>query len=71
MAHWQLTPQEIESLATPISQIMAKSAALAQLGEHSEAIALVTACFTIFVPRIVISSSMKPKKENKKNVRNT
>ena len=69
MAHWQLTPQEIESLATPLSQIMEKSAALAQLGEHSEAIALVTACFTIFVPRIVISSSMKPKKENKKNVR--
>ena len=69
MAHWQLTPQEIESLSTPISQIMAKSAALAQLGEHSEAIALVTACFTIFVPRIVISSSMKPKRENKKNVR--
>lgn len=65
MAHWQLTPAEIESLATPISNIMAESEAFAKVAEHSDALALITACFTIFVPRVVISIATMPKKEVK------
>lgn len=64
MAHWQLTPDEINKLSLPLSNIMDKSGVLTELGEHADAIALVTACFTIFAPRIAISvANYKIKKE--------
>ncbi len=70
MAHWQLTPQEIESLSTPITNILAKSEAFANMEEHSDAIALVTACFTIILPRAILTiNQMSKKKERKENVR--
>lgn len=69
MAHWQLTPNEIQQLANPIGNMMSKSEAFAQLGEHADAIALVTAVFTIAVPRVVISLSLaQQNKEKKQNV---
>lgn len=67
MAHWQLTPTEIEQLAQPITNMLAESEAFQGLQEHSDAIALVTACFTIFVPRIVLTVATMPKKESKKD----
>lgn len=64
MAHWQLTPDEINKLSVPLSNMMEKSGVLTELGEHADAIALVTACFTIFAPRIAISvANYKIKKE--------
>lgn len=64
MAHWQLTPDEINKLSIPLSNIMDKSGVLTELGEHADAIALLTACFTIFAPRVAISvANYKIKKE--------
>lgn len=67
MAHWQLTPKEIESISTPLSNMIAKSEALEAMAEHSDALALATACITIVVPRAVISISQM--KEVKKHER--
>lgn len=67
MAHWQLTPQEIDAISSPLSNILAKSEAFSTLEEHSDAIALVTACMTAFVPRALIT--YQTIKENKKNDR--
>ena len=68
MAHWQLTPKEIESLSNPLANMLAKSEALQGMAEHSDAIALATACVTIMVPRAVISfTQIKEMKEVKKN----
>lgn len=67
LAYWQLTPTEIDSLAIPIAELLGKSESFEKLGEHSDAIALFTACLTIFVPRILILlKSQKNKKELKK-----
>ena len=65
MAHWQLTPKEIESVSNPLANMIAKSEALNTLSEHSDAIALVTACATIILPRAVITvSQMQERKKN-------
>ena len=65
MAHWQLTPSEIESISKPLSNILSNSDAFKGLAEHSDAVALVTACVTILLPRLVITATMK--KERRKN----
>lgn len=70
-AHWQLTPTEIESLATPISNMISKSDAISDLAEHSDAIALVTACATIFVPRGIISLQNRKEKKQKHETKRT
>ena len=65
MAHWQLTPKEIETVSNPLANMIAKSEALNTLAEHSDAIALVTACATIILPRAVITvSQMQERKKN-------
>lgn len=70
-AHWQLTPSEVESIANPLSNILANSKAFESMGEHADAIALVTACFTVLLPRIIITVSQnKAKKGVTKNVHN-
>lgn len=66
MAHWQLTPSEVESIATPLSNILEESEAFKGLSEHSDAVALTIACITILLPRIVISS-VQSKERRKKN----
>lgn len=66
-AHWQLTPDETKALAQPIANMMAKSEALGQINEHSDAVALATAAFTIMMPRIILTSNIR--KEKKKNDR--
>lgn len=64
MAHWQLTPDEINKLAIPLTNILGNTGLLEELGAHGDSIALVTACFTIFAPRIAISvTNHKIKKE--------
>ena len=65
--HWLLTEKEINSISEPLSKMLAESTALEKLGEYSNQIALVTACTTIFVPRLIITASKK--KEVKKIAR--
>lgn len=62
-----LTPAEAKQIAEPLSNILAKNEALAgAMSEHGDAVALVTACFMIFVPKF-IAYKQNPKKEKKKN----
>lgn len=61
--YWQLSEAEVTQLATPLTNIMSKSDALTSMSEHSDAFALVTACFTILVPRAIMTMQMLPKKE--------
>lgn len=51
---WALKPEEANQLATPIANMIAKSEHLKNLGEHADAIALVTASVMIFGPRTYI-----------------
>ena len=53
--HWALTESEINSITDPLSKMLAESEAFANLGQYSNQIALVMACVTIIVPRMIIS----------------
>lgn len=48
-----ITKEEAEQIAIPLANIIAKNDAFNGIGEHSDSIALVTACFMIFVPRVI------------------
>ena len=63
--HWALSQNEIESITTPLSKIIAENENLKAISEHTNGIALVMACFTVFVPRLIITT--KQNKEKKKN----
>ena len=63
MEIWNLTADEAKQIAEPLGNILAKNDALSNaVGEHADALALVSACFMIFVPKLVIYLSTKPKK---------
>ena len=65
-SHWLLSEAEANQIAEPLANIIAKNESLKALGEHADAIALVTACLMIFAPRIfttVMINKSKPKKE--------
>lgn len=67
MEMWALSEVEAEQLAAPIANIIEKNEKLAAMSEHTDAIALMTACFVIFVPRFMMWSEMqKAKKQIKK-----
>ena len=62
--HWLLSDSEIESITTPLAKMLAESEIFEKLGEHSNQIALVTACVTVFMPRIIKTTMiMKEKKK--------
>jgi hypothetical protein len=63
MEIWNLTTEESKQIAEPLSNILSKNQALANaVGEHADAFALVTACFMVFLPKVIIYMSTKPKK---------
>lgn len=64
---WALQENEATQLATPIANMIAKSEKLQQLGEHSDAIALVTASMMIFAPRAIIFNQQQKQKKINKN----
>lgn len=65
-AHWKMTQKEVQSITEPLGNILAKSDYMTQISEHSDAIALVLACGTIFIPRIIITVNMEKEKKPKK-----
>lgn len=65
-AHWKMTEKEVQSITEPLGNIIAKSDYMNQIAEHSDAIALVIACGTIFIPRIVITANIQKEKRPKK-----
>lgn len=67
MEVWKLTDPEIKSLSAPINNMIAKSDKLGVINEHADALALCVAVFTIIVPRLMITMSVR--KEKKINAR--
>ncbi|WP_145681815.1 hypothetical protein [Bacillus licheniformis] len=68
MEDFMLSEQEADQICAPLSNIMARSEGVAGVaGEYADHIALVIACFTIFVPKFLMWKSKQPKKEVKKN----
>lgn len=65
-----LSEKEIESIAEPLSNIINKNENVQKLLEHSDEFNLSIACLTIFVPRIIVYLSNKPRKEKNKSVGN-
>lgn len=62
-AHWLLTESEIESITTPLARMMQESDVFAKMGAYSNQIALVTACVTVFAPRILITAQQTKEKK--------
>lgn len=57
---WRLTPEEIKSIADPLTNMMAKNDAIGNaLEEHGDAIALVTAIAMIAFPRVLQMQAQK------------
>lgn len=67
MEIWTLQPEEAKQLATPISNMVAKSDKLSQLSEHADAVALVSASLVIFAPRALVYYDMQKQKKIKAN----
>ena len=68
--HWLMSDKEIESITTPLSNILKDSEAFKNIGEHSNQIALVFACITVILPRAIKSISiMQEEKKNERRVK--
>lgn len=64
-SHWLLTEQEVNSITTPLCAMMKESEVFEKIGEHSNQIALVIACVSVFLPRIIQTVALI--QEDKKN----
>lgn len=65
---WILTPDEITSIAKPLSNIIEKSEIASKMTEHSDAIALAVACGAAFIPRAMVQlENTKQKRVDKKH----
>ena len=69
--HWLLTEQEIDSITTPLCAMMAESEALKNMGQHANQIALVMACITVFMPRLMITAKKQKEKKEREITGNT
>ena len=62
-----LTEAECTQIAKPLSNIIANNDSLKGLSEHSDSIALVTACAMIFLPKLFIFLQYKKQQKTLKN----
>lgn len=67
MGIWQLQQEEAMQLAQPIANMIEKSELLQKMGEHTDAVALMTAAMVIFTPRVIAQAAVT--KEKKKHVK--
>jgi hypothetical protein len=65
MKQWTLSPQEAKQIAQPLGNLMSKSEAFKDFGEHSDAIALIIAVAMIFTPKVM--TTLDARKEKPKN----
>lgn len=66
--HWALNETECKQIAEPLMNMIEKSEALKSITEHSDGIALASACMMIFTPRIIITMSQAKEKKKQKEV---
>ena len=62
--HWLLSEAEINSITVPLSKMLAESEMFVNMGQYSNQIALCMACFTVFMPRLIVT--VQKQKEAKK-----
>ena len=67
MAIWQLQQEEAMQLAQPIANMIEKSEVMQKMGEHTDAVALVTAAMVIFTPRVIAQAALTKQKKKVKN----
>lgn len=68
--HWLLSESEVNSITTPLCNILKESEVFSKVGEHSNSIALIFACLTVFTPRIIKTVTlMNEQRKVEKNVR--
>lgn len=65
LSMFAITKTEADQIATPLSNMIAKSEALKGLSEHADAIALVSACFVVMVPRVIMYFDAQKEKQKK------
>lgn len=58
MGHWKITKAEAHSISVPLCEILAKYDQLTALTQNSSEIALVIACMTIILPRIMMTAKI-------------
>lgn len=63
--HWLLTEAEVNSITKPLSAMLKESEVFEKIGEHSNQIALIIACVSVFMPRII--KTVAQIQEDKKN----
>ena len=67
--HWMMSNEEIDSITKPLCNMLKESELFEKTLEHSNEIALVTACMTVFAPRIFTTVLIE--KEKNKHVKST
>lgn len=60
-----LSEIEAKQIAEPLANMIAKSEQLSKVSEHADAVALVTACIVIFVPRLMLYLDQQKKNKRK------
>lgn len=68
MEQWIISKEEADSIAIPLNNLVAESEAFAKVAEHSDAFALIFACATVLLPRVMITIDKKKTEEKKKGV---
>lgn len=63
MSIWQLQQEEAMQLAQPIANMIEKSELMQKMGEHTDAVALVTAAMVIFTPRVIAQAAVTKQKK--------
>ena len=54
-SHWKLKEAEAKTITEPLTALLSEKEIFQKIEEHSNEIALVTACLTVFVPRIFVT----------------
>lgn len=69
LEHWKISEKESMMIAEPLTNILEKSSFFNKVAEHSDGIALVTACTVVFTPRVMMTvANIKTNKGVKKDV---
>lgn len=58
-----ISKMEADQIATPLANMIAKSEALKGLSEHADAVALVSACFVVMIPRVMMYFDAQKEKQ--------
>ena len=65
--HWAVSEDELNSITTPLANILNKYEAFEKIAENSDAIALVTASVVVVAPRAMISMEKNKEKRRVKD----